>query len=331
VLKLVSAPDMASKRWLWEQYDRHVMADTLEDSATGADAGVVRVHGSEKSIAVTSDCTPRYVAADPRVGGAQAVAEAWRNLTAVGATPLAITDNLNFGNPERPEIMGQIVGAIEGMAEACQALAFPVVSGNVSLYNETSGAAIPPTPVVGAVGLIGPGQGRADFASMRDGESLILVGETVGALGASLYLREILGREDGAPPPVDLDAERRNGDFIRTLINGGVVRTVHDLSDGGLIAAAAEMALASKVGIVLDLPADDAPHAWLFGEDQARYLVASATPLDLIATAKQAGVTARPIGMAQGEALAVRDLFSLSLAELRDAHEGWMPAYMRGV
>jgi phosphoribosylformylglycinamidine synthase len=331
VLKLVSAPDMASKRWLWEQYDRHVMADTLEDSATGADAGVVRVHGSEKSIAVTSDCTPRYVAADPRVGGAQAVAEAWRNLTAVGATPLAITDNLNFGNPERPEIMGQIVGAIEGMAEACQALAFPVVSGNVSLYNETSGAAIPPTPVVGAVGLIGPGQGRADFASMRDGESLILVGETVGALGASLYLREILGREDGAPPPVDLEAERRNGDFIRTLINGGVVRTVHDLSDGGLIAAAAEMALASKVGIVLDLPADDAPHAWLFGEDQARYLVASATPLDLIATAKQAGVTARPIGMAQGEALAVRDLFSLSLAELRDAHEGWMPAYMRGV
>ncbi|HXU99453.1 MAG TPA: phosphoribosylformylglycinamidine synthase subunit PurL, partial [Caulobacteraceae bacterium] len=204
VLKLMASPDMASKRWIWQQYDRHVMADTLADSATGADAGVVRVHGSGKSLALTSDCTPRYVAADPFEGGKQAVAEAWRNLTAVGATPIAITDNLNFGNPERPAIMGQIVAAIEGMAEACRALDFPVVSGNVSLYNETNGAAIPPTPVVGGVGLIGEGVRRTNFASMRVGETLVLVGATVGDLGASLYLRELLGREDGAPPPVDL-------------------------------------------------------------------------------------------------------------------------------
>jgi phosphoribosylformylglycinamidine synthase II len=207
ILTLVSCPDGASKRWIWEQYDRHVMADTLEDPATSADAGIVRVHGTRKALALTSDCTPRYVTADPYEGGKQAVAEAWRNLTAVGADPIAITDNLNFGNPERPEIMGQIVRAIDGMAEACRALDFPVVSGNVSLYNETNGAAIPPTPTVGAVGLLPDYRQRADFAGLRDGDTLLLVGQSHGAIGASLYLRECLGREDGAPPPVDLAAE----------------------------------------------------------------------------------------------------------------------------
>ncbi|MFN9926951.1 MAG: phosphoribosylformylglycinamidine synthase subunit PurL, partial [Phenylobacterium sp.] len=187
VLTVMGCPDMASKRWLWEQYDRHVMADTLEDSATGADAGIVRVHGTKKALAVTSDCTPRYVQNDPYEGGKQAVAEAWRNLTAVGATPIAITDNLNFGNPERPEIMGQIVRAIDGMAEACRALDFPVVSGNVSLYNETNGSAIPPTPTVGGVGLIFDSAHRADFSSMAAGDVLVLIGETQGALGASIY------------------------------------------------------------------------------------------------------------------------------------------------
>ncbi len=188
----MSCPDIASKRWLWEQYDRHVMADTLEDSATGADAGIVRVHGGRKAIAVTSDCTPRYVAADPFEGGKQAVAEAWRNLIAVGATPIAVTDNLNFGNPEKPEIMGQIVRAIDGMAEACNALDFPVVSGNVSLYNETDGAGIPPTPTIGAVGLLDDYAQRANFASLEDGDCLLLLGVSHGELGQSLYLRECL-------------------------------------------------------------------------------------------------------------------------------------------
>src|SRR5689334_11280861 len=218
VLKLMAAPDMASKRWLWEQYDRHVMADTLEDSATGADAGIVRVHGGRKALAMCSDVTPRYVLNDPYEGGKQAVAEAWRNLTAVGAEPIAITDNLNFGNPERPEIMGQIVRAIDGMAEACRELDFPVVSGNVSLYNETNGAAIPPTPAVGGVGLLANSARRADFAGLKPGDTLVQLGMTTGELGASIYLREVLGREDGAPPPVDLEAERRTGDFVRSLI-----------------------------------------------------------------------------------------------------------------
>lgn len=329
VLKLMSAPDMASKRWLWEQYDRHVMADTLEDSATGADAGIVRVHGGRKALAVTSDCTPRYVLNDAYEGGKQVVAEAWRNLTSVGADPIAITDNLNFGNPERPEIMGQIVRAIEGMAEACRALDFPVVSGNVSLYNETNGQAIPPTPTVGAVGLIPDYAFRADFAGMKAGDALVLVGDTVGELGASMYLREILGREDGAPPPVDLAHERKVGDVVRKLILSGDVTVVHDLSDGGLIAAAAEMALASKLGLNLNAP-ESAAHATLFGEDQARYLIAVKDPAVVLDAAKAAGVTASIIGQAGGEDIAVEGLFTLPLAKLRDAHEGWMPTYMGG-
>jgi phosphoribosylformylglycinamidine synthase len=328
LLKLMAAPDMASKRWIWEQYDRHVMADTLEDPATGADAGVVRIHASGKALAVTSDCTPRYVAADPFEGGKQAVAEAWRNLTAVGAEPIAVTDNLNFGNPERPEIMGQIVAAIEGMAQACRALDFPVVSGNVSLYNETNGAAIPPTPVVGGVGLIGEGRRHGDFSSMGAGEALVLVGETVGELGASLYLRELLGREEGAPPPVDLAAERRNGDFVRGLIASGAVSAVHDLSDGGLIAAAAEMALASNQGVSLRLPDAVPALGMLFGEDQARYLLAARDPAAVLEAARSAGVPAVAIGAAGGDCLTVAGLFSLPLSRLRAAHEGWMPAYM---
>jgi phosphoribosylformylglycinamidine synthase len=328
VLKLMAAPDMASKRWLWEQYDRHVMADTLEDSATGADAGIVRVHGGRKALAMCSDVTPRYVLNDPYEGGKQAVAEAWRNLTAVGADPIAITDNLNFGNPERPEIMGQIVRAIDGMAEACRALDFPVVSGNVSLYNETNGAAIPPTPTVGAVGLLAEYNDHADFSGMKAGDALVLVGETRGHLGASMYLREILGREDGAPPPVDLALERRTGDFVRGLIVSGAARVVHDLSDGGLIAAVAEMALASGAGATLQLALDAPAHGQLFGEDQARYLMALAEPDAVLKAAAEAGLTAAVIGQAGGEDLAVDGLFSLPLAGLRQAHEGWMPAFM---
>jgi phosphoribosylformylglycinamidine synthase II len=329
VLTLMSCPDMASKRWLWEQYDRHVMADTLAESSTPSDAGVVRVHGSKKALAMTSDCTPRYVQADPYEGGKQAVAEAWRNLNAVGADPIAITDNLNFGNPERPEIMGQIVRAIEGMAEACRALDFPVVSGNVSLYNETNGAGIPPTPAVGGVGLIPDYARRASFGGLKAGEALVLIGETHGEMGSSLYLREILGREEGAPPPVDLELEKRAGDFVRGLIRAGEASVVHDLSDGGLVAAAAEMALAGGVGVVLNATSHEHAHFYLFGEDQGRYLIATTDPDALIAKAHAAGVHASVAGRAEGEALAsAQGLFSVPLATLRAAHEGWMPAYM---
>jgi len=328
VLNLMSCPDVASKRWLWEQYDRHVMADTIEDSATGADAGIVRIHGTRKALAVTSDCTQRYVQNDPYEGGKQAVAEAWRNLTAVGAEPIAITDNLNFGNPERPEIMGQIVRAIDGMAEACAALDFPVVSGNVSLYNETNGAAIPPTPTVGAVGLLADYGDHIDFSNLRDGDVLVLIGVSQGELGASLYLRELLGREDGAPPPVDLAVERKNGDFVRGLIREKAVSAVHDLSDGGLVVAAAEMALSSDIGLTLIATSQLHAHCFLFGEDQARYLVATRDPEALIARAHAEGVHAIVVGEAGGAAFASRELFSIPLSKLRQAHEGWLPGYM---
>jgi phosphoribosylformylglycinamidine synthase len=334
ILKLMSCPDMASKRWIWEQYDRHVMADTLEDSATGADAGIVRVHGTRKALAVTSDCTPRYVQADPYEGGKQAVAEAWRNLTAVGATPIAITDNLNFGNPERPAIMGQIVRAIEGMADACHQLDFPVVSGNVSLYNETNGVAIPPTPTVGAVGLIEDYARRADFSNVKAGDMVLVVGRPNDELGASLYLREALGREDGAPPPVDLELERRTGDAIRNLIRRNLVTGVHDISDGGVACAAAEMALASNVGLSLMHTGEGPDHGAFFGEGQASYLIA--VPLlgmeDVNARLDAAGLSCEITGVAAGDSLSLSGragmLCQIPLARLREAHEGWLPAYM---
>ena len=330
VLTLMSCPDVASKRWLWEQYDHHVMADTLADSSTGADAALVRVHGTRKALALTSDVTPRYVAIDAYEGGKQAVAEAWRNLTAVGAEPIAITDNLNFGNPERPEVMADLVAAIEGMAEACRALDFPVVSGNVSLYNETNGAAIPPTPTVGAVGLLADYTHRAGYGGMKPGQALVLIGETHGELGSSLYLRELSGREDGAPPPVDLAAERRHGDFVRGLIGSGQVTVCHDLSDGGLVIAAAEMALASGVGIQLNATSHQHAHGYLFGEDQGRYLIAVTDAEPVLAAARAAGVHASPAGAAGGQAFGSGDLFQIPLAELRTVNEGWLPAYMAG-
>jgi phosphoribosylformylglycinamidine synthase II len=332
VLKVIACPDGASKRWLWEQYDRHVMADTLADSSTAHDAGIVRIHGTKKALAVTSDCTPRYVQNDPYEGGKQAVAEAWRNLTAVGSEPIAITDNLNFGNPERPEIMGQIVRAIDGMAEACRALDFPVVSGNVSLYNETNGAAIPPTPTVGAVGLLKDSSKRMGYGGLREGDRLILIGAPKGELGASLYLREVLNREDGAPPAVDLALERRTGDMVRALIGVGAVHAVHDLSDGGLVTALADMAMASGQGVSIETGAALPDHAFLFGETQASYVVAVEAGGEQAVTdrALAAGLWAAPVATVGGESLSYPSRFDIPVAKLREAHEGWMPAFMAG-
>jgi phosphoribosylformylglycinamidine synthase len=326
--KLLGSPDLCSKRWIWEQYDHLVRGDTVV--RPGGDAAVVRLGDGPKGLAVTSDCTPRYCQAHPKTGGAQAVAEAWRNLTSVGAEPLAVTDNLNFGNPEKPRIMGQLVGCIEGMGEACRALDFPVVSGNVSLYNETNGEAILPTPVIGAVGLV-PDLARAvTIAPKRWGEALVLIGATKGWIGASAYLSEILGREEGAPPPVDLKVEKTNGDFVRGLIREGRVSACHDVSDGGLLVAAAEMALASGLGLDLAAaPAGPPAFAWWFGEDQARYLVATADADALLKEAAKTGIPASRIGaFTASPALTLAGAESISLDELRRAHEGWLPGYM---
>jgi phosphoribosylformylglycinamidine synthase II len=324
--RLLATPMLASKRWIWEQYDHLVLGNTLQ--RPGGDAAIVRV-GDRKALALATDCTPRYCRADPVEGGRQAVAENWRNLTAVGALPLALTDCMNFGNPERPEIMGEFVGAIEGMREACLALAYPVVSGNVSLYNETSGRAILPTPVIGGVGLMEDARRAVDLALKGDGDALILLGETRGHLGASLYLREIEGSTKGAPPSVDLAAERRNGDFVRALIRGGRVAACHDLADGGLLVALAEMAMAGGRGVALaPLPAELPRHAFLFGEDQARYVVETANPAAILADARAAGVPARLIGTVGGAELTLPGTGAISVTALKAANEEWLSNYM---
>jgi phosphoribosylformylglycinamidine synthase len=299
-----------------------VGADTVQ--RPGGDAAVVRVHGTSKGIAISTDCTPRYVFADPVQGGAQAIAECWRNITAVGAKPLATTDCMNFGNPQRPEIMGQFVGAIEGMAKACSALDFPIVSGNVSLYNETknedgSGSAILPTPAIGGIGLLADIDAMATIAFKAEGEHIVLIGEDGSHLGQSLWLRYVAGREEGPPPPVDLELEKRNGDFVRELIADGKVSAVHDLSDGGLLVAIAEMALAGNVGAKLD----ELDHVRAFGEDQARYVVTTTNSDALLAAALTAGVSARRIGVTGGDTLV-----GVRLSDLRGAHEGFFPGLM---
>ena len=340
LLRLMACPDLASRRWIWEQYDHMVGADTIQ--RPGGDAAVVRIHGTQKALAMSTDCTPRYCFADPVEGGKQAIAECYRNLTAVGATPLAATDCMNFGNPQRPEIMGQFVGCITGMAEACARLGMPIVSGNVSLYNETknddgSGSAILPTPAIGGIGLLDDWRRSATIAFKATGDDIWLIGDAPGGsgghLGQSLWLREILGREEGPPPPVDLDAERRNGDFVRALIAEGLVTAVHDASDGGLLVALAEMALAANLGVAIDprLFEGGDPHALLFGEDQARYIVTTANSDPIVRAAARARVPHSLIGSVGGDTIDTGAGTPVALASLRTAHEGFFPRLMSNI
>ena len=324
---LLASPNLCSRHWVWEQYDNTVMADTV--IRPGSDAAVVRVHGTCKAIAFTADVTPRYCRADPVEGGKQAVAEAFRNLSATGARPLATTDNLNFGNPEKPEIIGQFVGCIQGIGAACRALDMPIVSGNVSLYNETDGQAILPTPTIGAVGLLEDLDQIIPMAP-GSGETVLLLGHTEGHLGQSAYAWEIFGRADGPPPPVDLDLERATGDLVRALHADGLIKAAHDLSDGGLAVAAAEMALAGDIGISIDRNQDiDDEAAWFFGEDQARYIVSCdrGAANRIADRAKASGSIARWLGETGG------NMFSLGtteckLSDLRTLHETGLPKLM---
>jgi len=328
LLRVMGSPDIASRRWVFEQYDTLIQGNSLQ--RPGGDAGVVRVDGHPtKALAFSSDVTPRYCEADPFQGGAQAVAECWRNLTAVGAEPLAATDNLNFGNPEKPEIMGQLVKAIQGIGAACEALAFPIVSGNVSLYNETQGRAILPTPTIGGVGLIEDRTRTATIGGWREGDVALLVGGDGTHLGSSIFLREIGGREAGAPPPVDLLREKRHGDVVRALIRSGRVTACHDLSDGGLAVALAEMAMAAGLGLEARI-GDGPAHAELFGEDQARYVVAVAADAVDAVRAAAGDVPVRVLGTVGGASLTIEDRLSVAVEDLVLAHESWFPNYMAG-
>ncbi len=347
LVKLMGSPDLASRRWIWEQYDSQVGADTLQLS--GGDAAVVRVHGTRKALAMTTDCTPRYCYADPYEGGKQAIAEAYRNLSAVGAKPLAVTNCLNFANPQRPEIMAQLTGCLEGMGDACRALDFPIVSGNVSLYNESKatggGSAILPTPAIGGVGLIDDYAQMATIAFKDVAQKILLIGADPRAapeIGQSKWLEVCAGKSAGKPPRVDLAAERRNGEFVRQLIGEGLVTSVHDVSDGGILVAIAEMALAGGIGAQLQTGAfedyvdsEKVRHAWsLFAENQGRYLVTE--PLDssvIERMAKEAGVGCCFIGWTGGDTIRIgSDVDSttaeVSLADLREASDSFFRDWM---
>ncbi len=314
LLKLMACPDLASRAWIWQQYDSQVGGDTAQLS--GGDAAVVRIHGTHRALAMSTDCTPRYCYANPYEGGKQAVAETYRNISAVGALPLAITNCLNFANPQRPEIMAQIVGCLGGMADACRALDYPIVSGNVSLYNESKatggGSAILPTPAIGGVGVLDDVSKMATVGFKADGDVIWLLGQEGSHLGQSLWLREIAGREEGDAPAVDLELERQLGEQVRQLIASGTVSAVHDVSDGGLLVALTEMALAGKKGCTLSAMMNTVQ---AFGEDQGRYVLTAAPGVVV--------PNAMAIGLVGGTKVA-----EVELADLRAAHDSFFKEWM---
>jgi phosphoribosylformylglycinamidine synthase len=323
---LMASSEIASRRWVYEQYDSMVMGDTL--AGPGGDAALVRVHGTQKALAISTDVTPRYCFADPIEGGKQAVAEAYRNISATGATPLAITNCLNFGNPERAEIMGQFVGCLEGMGEAGRTLDFPVVSGNVSLYNETNGTGILPTPAIGGVGLLKQLDKAVGNRFTAEGQMIYLLGETKGHLGASLYQRDILGDDSVfAPPRVDLAAEAAHGALVRAAIDKGLIAAAHDISDGGLAVALAEMAIGQNIGAEISAEGDT---GFWFGEDQARYVLAVDADKAAAFEALAAGLPVQKIGTTTGAELKFGDTVTISVKQLHDLNEGWFPALMQG-
>ncbi|MCD7109816.1 phosphoribosylformylglycinamidine synthase subunit PurL [Rhizobium sp. DKSPLA3] len=334
LLTLVGSPNNASRRWVYEQYDTLIQGNSLQ--LPGGDAGVVRVEGhATKALAFSSDVTPRYVEADAFEGGKQAVAECWRNMTATGALPLAATDNLNFGNPEKPEIMSQLVHAIKGIGEACLALDFPIVSGNVSLYNETHGQAILPTPTIAGVGLIDDWSKMARIRFAAEGQTILLIGAPVELgthLAQSVYMRDIHGRTDGPPPHVDLALERKSGDFVRELIRDRLVTAVHDCSSGGLALAIAEMAIASEIGATIDAVEGRDPIPVFFGEDQARYVVTVKTDdvEEIQNIAEIRGVYAPVIGKTGGATVTLGAARPVPIERLQKAYESWFPDYMSG-
>lgn len=336
LLKLMSSPDMADKKWIWDQYDSLVMSETIFSSGIvdtqngkAADAALIHIEGKDKALATSSDCNPRYCKADPFEGGKQAVAESYRNICATGATPLAITNNLNFGNPEKPHIMAQFVSCIEGIAEACKALNYPVISGNVSLYNETAGTAILPTPVIGGVGMIDDGSKACGLAFKNEGDAVLLIGGECSHLGQSLYLREMYDLEDGQAPFVDLSAELRNGEFVRKLVNDGAISACHDVSDGGVLCAIAEMAIAGGIGVTLTADYGDNPASYWFGEDQGRYVVTASDSDEIMSMAEKAGIPCLVLGSAGSDKIILPCGAGVTIDEARNANSNWLKGYMK--
>ena len=328
--RLINSPNLCSRKWVWEQYDHMVMNDTI--LRPGGDAAIVRVHGTNKGLAISTDSTPRYCSADPVEGGKQAVAESWRNITSVGALPIAITDCMNFGNPEKEEIMGQFAGVVTGMIEACEILDYPVVSGNVSLYNETNGKGINPTPAIGGVGLI---ENLNHFSTphlKRDNDTVLLVGKTDGYLGQSIYAKEILNITSGLPPKVNLKNEKKIGDAIRDLININKLDTVHDISDGGFLVALTEMSISGGIGVKIHLDEKDISPKFLFGEDQGRYIISAPDDLisDILRILESKNIFFQKIGKTSGNKIIINDSEEIEIKSLKKIHEDWFNEYLKG-
>ena len=328
--RLINSPNLCSRKWVWEQYDHMVMNDTI--LRPGGDAAIVRVHGTNKGLAISTDSTPRYCSADPVEGGKQAVAESWRNITSVGALPIAITDCMNFGNPEKEEIMGQFAGVVTGMIEACEILDYPVVSGNVSLYNETNGKGINPTPAIGGIGLI---ENLNHFSTphlKRDNDTVLLVGKTDGYLGQSIYAKEILNIISGLPPKVNLKNEKKIGDAIRDLININKLDTVHDISDGGFLVALTEMSISGGIGVKIHLDEKDVSPKFLFGEDQGRYIISVPDELisDILRILESKNIFFQKIGKTSGTKIIINDSEEIEIKSLKKIHEDWFNEYLKG-
>ena len=328
LIKILSHHNYSNKSWVWEQYDHMVMTDTIQKP--GGDSAVVRYHGKNKGIAATVDCVPRYCKAHPKSGAMQAVCETWRNLISVGAQPIAITNCLNFGNPEKKEIMGQFVDSINGMKEACETLNYPVISGNVSLYNETNGVAIYPTPTIGGVGLLKNINNMMTF-NFKNTESIIaVIGETSGHLSQSALIYDVIGDKEGPPPQINLKEEKKNGLFVSDLIKGKLVNAVHDISHGGIIVTLAEMCMASNIGAKIKVSGSNSDKIkYLFSEDQARYLIEiSKKNLEKIKkTASTKNIKINIIGNTQSEILEVENDLKISVKELKTKNESWFKNY----
>ena len=325
--QLLSHENQANKTWVWEQYDHMVMGDTIQKP--GGDAAVVRVHGTNKALAATVDCTPRYCLAHPFTGGMQAVCETYRNLSAVGAEPRAITNCLNFGNPEKKEIMGQFVDVIKGIKEACTELDYPVISGNVSLYNETNGVGIKPTPTIGGVGLIQDVNNTMTYGLKSSDNLLIVVGETKGHIHQSALCHDILYLKKGPPPTMNLQEEKKNSFFIRDLIEKKLTQSVHDVSDGGIALAIAEMCMAGTIGAKISTNLTGPERIkYLFGEDQARYIIEIKKEdlNNLVQIAKEQEISMTQLGSTNLEQFAI-DEIKISVDEMIKLNNNWFYNY----
>ena len=326
LLTLIGNHDLCSREWIWEQYDHMVMGDTI--GMPGSESGVVKIHNIDKqALAITTDCTPRYCASNAHTGGMQAVCESYRNLCSVGALPLAITDCLNFGNPEKKEVMGQIVDAIRGISDACKKLSMPVVAGNVSLYNETEGKSIPPTPQIGAVGIINNTDNQlSNKISKNNNQDIIVIGSTIGHLQCSIYAKEIAKIEKGCPPNINLDEELQHGKFILDLASLGLIDACKDLSDGGIGIALAELCIMSKVGCEIISPKSLNVNQWLFGEDQARYIVITNNSETIMNKAKSINIEAKIIGKIKGNSFSLNNN-KISIEKITNIRNNWFHNY----